>query len=169
VFKGKKISTGKTRRELAAKALLLISMICLTLYAVGGKEKPAKSGNISAAADGPVSEAAPTLDKNRRSLRIVLDDTQSGAGAVVKGDRVDVTASFPAGPDGQPLARTILRNALVLAANGAGGKQGIALSVTPAEAELMSFAIANARVLVSVCPPGLNITGLTSGVTFNDL
>lgn len=169
MFKGKKISTGKNRRELAAKALLLLSVVCLVLYAVGEKEKPAKSSSVSVATDRLISEDAPALDKNRRSLRMVLDETQNGAGAVIRGDRIDITASFPAGPDGQPLARTILRNALVLKTTNPGGRQAITISVTPTEAELMAFAITNARVLVSVCPPGPCVTGPTSGVTFNDL
>jgi hypothetical protein len=87
---------------------------------------------------------------------------------VPNGGRIDIAAAFPAGPDGLPLAVTALRGVPVIEKKSVGGGTALVLSVTPDQAERLAFAVANARIFISLCPAGPDTAIPSRGVTFDD-
>lgn len=167
MFSGRKIGTARR----FGKTTFLIFCAVAALFAArsGGADTSSRTASLSK----PISEAAPAnpsdmLPKGRRAYSITLDNSNAALCASASGRRIDITAAFPAGPDGLPMAVTVLRGVPVIEAKAAAGNALLLLSVTPGDAERMAFAVANARIFVSLCPGGPDTATATQGVTFDD-
>jgi hypothetical protein len=168
VFRGRKIGTARR----FAKTLLVIILALLPAIVAG--QGRAVSGTVSVEKQNVTKQTASGSDlsdrlpKGRRAYSIVVDNGNAAIVSDSAGRRIDITAAFPAGADGMPSAVTVLRSAPVIGSKPAQGGTALLLSVTPADAERLAFAAANARIFVSLCPNGPDISAPTSGVTFSD-
>jgi pilus assembly protein CpaB len=137
-----------------------------------------------------ISDAIPD---NLRLVSVPIGAALLEADALRPGDRVDVIASF-AGEDGRSnFTKTILQQIEVVALgavnSGGSGEDSIlpsdqglfgesslsseqhvvTLLVTPREAEILLFALANGRVDLTLCPPESSSFPDRSPVTWEDL
>lgn len=168
MFRGRKI--GSARRFGKVVFIVILALLPAVVASAGGPETgftaTGKPESTKPAAETP--DFPDSLPKGRRAYQIVLDNTNAFIASKSVGRRIDITAAFPAGPDGLPAALTVLRGTPVIGSRTASGGIALALSVTPADAERLAFAAANARIFISLCSDGPDIAPPTSGVTFDD-
>jgi hypothetical protein len=167
VFRGRKIGTARR----LSKTILLVTSVLFLMIAVrqGGRETGASVTAKAASKPVIVENPVDCLPKGRRAFSIPIDNNNSALSSITEGARVDITAAFPAGPDGMPVAITVLKNVPVIGFKDASGGKTLMLSVSPEDAEKAAFAVANGRIFVSVCPGGPDTSFPSSGVTFDDL
>lgn len=106
------------------------------------------------------------LENGMRALSIPVDYIKSVSSLVEPGDRVDVLATSTRGRGGQ--TRTVIRGALVLAVNSAlaasdpsapapaqanAGPVSVTLAVTPAQANLLTYADITTTLRLALRPP----------------
>lgn len=169
MFRGRKVGTvrrfGKT-----------IFIVCCALALVYlGRASRDVAADVSPAgapakAKTPIAVSpADFLPKGRRAYSIVIDNANGILSSITDGSRVDINAAFPAGPDGLPVAMAVLRNVPVIGVKPVSGGTALILAVSPDDAVRAAFAVANARVSVSLCPGGPDTAEAAAGVTFDDL
>ena len=164
---GRKINT----RPVWQRGAWLLAGAAALLVAAKGVVGPPPAAGGGRALDKPrvVEATVDAIERGQRATGLTFDAGNPVAASVRSGDRIDVTAAFAAGPDGQPLARTVLNHVLVIAAARMGANVALTLALDPADAERLAFAAANARLSPALCPDGPDLSRPTSGVTFDDL
>ena len=168
MFRGRKIGTARRFGKTVTLIFCLLALGFITRFGGADARLPVAQSveakiNTTAAVD-----PSETLPKGRRAYSIILDNSNAVLSSSSAGQRIDITAAFPAGPDGLPLAVTVLRSVLVIGSKTASGGTALVLSITPDDAERIAFAVANARIFVSLCPGGPDVAAATPGVTFDD-
>jgi pilus assembly protein CpaB len=130
---------------------------------------PSGSTITSANIGAPTAQASPVhLRAGMRAVSIPVDMVKAIAGLVQPGDLVDVIASPPRNPAGQPKAYTIMRSIRVLAVGSAveamsnasppppgvdTDPRTITLEVTPSQADLLTMADLNATLRLALRSP----------------
>lgn len=166
-FSGKKLSSRPTwLYALSAGLVTFIIVACVSTGAAGGggsKEIPAAKVKVSKA----TTEETIVPERGRRAYAVRTSSDDGTLELVHEGSRLDVIASFPAGPNGTPVTRTVIDGARLLRFDA--GKRLAVMELTPAEAERLAFSEANGQIRLSVCPPGPDAAVRGKGATFEDI
>lgn len=166
--RGKKIGVRGRSGNAAVLTGITISLVCLSLFAViRSKETRFEQPPRIVSATVGESETGPA--KGTRSFALNIDNTGALPGSIEPGRLIDVTAAFPAGPDGLPFAKTVLKRVKVVGINKERASSILVVSLTPGQAESAAFAAANARLFISICPSGPDATAPTKGAGFGEL
>jgi hypothetical protein len=167
MFQGKKIGT----RPLWQRVIWLIAAGAGLFLAAAGRGGSTPTAKVPVAAARPqASSAVPySIERGQRAVGLNFDAGNPVAEAVRAGDRIDVTGAFAAGPDGQPLAATVLTHVLIAESVRRGANIALTMILDPADAERLAFSAANARLSLSLCPDGPDTSRPAKGVTFDDL
>lgn len=143
-----------------------MALAVLSTGAAGSNSSKEQPKVVDAKAKAVVTEAlAP--ERGRRSYAIKTSADDRTLELINEGNRIDIIVSFPAGPDGAPLTRTVIGGARLLKFDV--GKRLAVVEVTPAEAEKLAFSEANGQIRLSVCPPGPDASVPGKGATFEDI
>lgn len=168
MFRGRKIGAVRRFGKTGFIAACVFALVFVTRTGGTDAQSPAGSSSSAGAKKTVPADPSEMLPKGRRAYSMILDNSNAVLASASRGRRIDITAAFPAGPDGLPLATTVLKGVPVIGSKEASGGTALILSITPGEAERIAFAVANARIFVSLCPGGPDTAAPTQGVTFND-
>lgn len=168
MFGPKKLGATSLQRKIVLGTTVLLLLVVL-VWRGGAQQRGDGDNEKKYPTVAITSNDATKPAKGQRAFGLVFDKTTPLARWITVGDSIDITAAFPAGTEGQPIARTIAHSVFVTATKIVDDTAFLVLSITPEEAELLSFAIANARISIAICPAGPDIDIPTRGVTFNDI
>ncbi len=166
-FSGKKVSSRPPWIYAISAGLVTFVVIAgVSTGAAGGSGSKERSAATVANPKVSVAESMPP-DRGRRAYAVRTSADDGTLELMSEGSRLDVIASFPAGPNGAPTTRTVIAGARLLRFNT--GKRLAVIEVTPTEAERLAFSEANGQIRLSICPPGPDASVPGQGATFEDI
>ncbi|MFA5867440.1 MAG: RcpC/CpaB family pilus assembly protein [Actinomycetota bacterium] len=166
-FSGKKIAARPPWvYAAAAGAITFLILAFLSTSTAGGSGSKQQS---KVAGKKPVVATAEALspERGRRGYAIRTSAEDATLELIGEGNRIDVIASFAAGPNGAPMTRTVISGIRLLRYDAS--KRIAVVEVSPSEAEKLAFSEANGQIRLSVCPPGPDAAVRGQGATFEDI
>lgn len=137
----------------ATNASLVVGKITRYPLLTGEYILPDKLGD---AAGGGESALSYSIEKGRRAISVSVDEVLGVSYYLTKGDHVDILCAMNIGE--KPASVTLVENVKVLALGTATatdktkGYTTVTLSVTPAEALKINYAMTNGRILLTMRP-----------------
>jgi hypothetical protein len=167
MIRGKKIASRSPWVYAAAAGLITFLILAILSTGASGTNSSTKQRKPTSVKNSIPGQEDLSPEPGYRGYAIKTGAADGTLDLASESSRIDVIVSFSAGPDGQPLTKTVIGGARLLRFD-AGSRLAV-VEVTPAEAEKIAFSEANGQIRLSVCPSGPDVSIAGKGATFEDI